>query len=953
MRSWLMVNYNPGALCTAPPMNTTVDLCIHDEQRAPNAYDFNVTNIYGDRPKYFRLEAHDTNDQTFGEDDGLQSKFTFRLANGSLAYAAGVAFSNTIFDYSEIRMGDCTEDDIIEPETIYFTTVFCYFANGSSPNFEQVGYLLIDSNGAESNLGIIVFEPTNYVYACSASETSDFYDECTSRGFESNDLMGDSGIPIVVQTENFSPSAAASVWYRIHSLPRDGKLYRCGDLQCTSYDYREPIGVGDFVVSRNGDYPDCYYVGNPDYFNFNMYATRLMPGMRQDVLFPGYTDMNEVALRTCKESLDYGCPDWFEFVLESLGEVDRNITILRYNVFVQNVRSRSYISMPTAPVTYTPFRPHLLDGIRYQVSLLRASDDGGYYYPVTLYSPENKNYYAFYNGPRFINYVDPDGDSFEIQLEIDTGGASIGLTRPIETLYVRNPDGGECFDTGECTGKITLIGLKTDIDKVLRRIYVSYMAMQGNDTNVRIELRLSKRSRTLFPISNDLVGFARGFVGDSKAPDAQIGAKALYQFMAPDNVIVLESAWDVTPLNTKLVFPDGKLGPSPRGDDNDGKRRYSIYLAPPVGFLFQIDERYKDLRVATPPDPDKTGEIIEIGLAVLDGVLIALTIGNPLTLVARGIAALAVGFAIKNAIKATVYRWGTKLGSSLLYVGRSLRSIVLGFGSKLRITPRLLNPRYLRQAVKINKSPRYLPKIPRPNFPTSIKSFIPRFRIKPPNGKPPGGFRPNPRVGRRSLTGTIKSFRYPLKRPGSFRGLLKSIRGKFRRGGKAKKKNGKRKNKKKEKKKKDRDKERKKKKNDKYKRNKKDRFNEQKRLRRDDDDSWFPSRRYLIRDRDRFRPTRMLMSFLYWLIASIFGAISFYFSMLCTGWHNYYEYLNFVDDDEDEGEDGDDEEDETNNSDSEEIDDEDVERNTSERGSPIEHPTPGKLTPWQGYILNH
>lgn len=457
--------YMDGA-CVGIP-NKTIDVCIHDKEKSPRAISIYVDDIYLDVPKLFKVNAFDANDFTWGEDDPEHSWYSFYDENKSVNIQSGVVFTTTQFGTGEIRDAE-TCAQLLTPGRLYNTTVFCYIS--LQPNaYETTAYFVSDNVGELSNTGVIVFENPHNFHVCSADDTSGIDAPCTATGKESNPYMGNTYIKIIVEVEDTSP-VALNFRIEVRSLPSNGILFHCSDVNCNTPGAR--VKVGDSLRGKGiGKYPYFLYKGKDHYYNYNIYDIGIFGGIAElnymdcaetcrgndaclqqcekqrtwdrtnftDEHMISFTDRKDVFIGKCYYASDFGCPDNFLFDIETIEGVYPNN---RYNIYVSNVGSGFSLrkTAPAGDIVYIPGDP----------------------------------------APFQLELTDLDGDNWDIVLEIYMGKALMGSHDAIDNIFV---DADACFDNGECGGYMKIYGLPSDIQNLLKRSYFTYFPATGEEQN--------------------------------------------------------------------------------------------------------------------------------------------------------------------------------------------------------------------------------------------------------------------------------------------------------------------------------------------------------------------------------------------------------------------------------------------------------------------------------------
>lgn len=469
------------------------NVCIHDRQHIPIARETQVKNVFENQSRNFIVDVFDLNDQTVGEDDGLLSKYAFRAVNGSVTTLSGIVFDETVFESSEIRAAGCVGDPLI-PGEVYRTTAFCYMTTGPT-DYRYVSYVALDEFEDVSVTGLILFYATPYFVGCTADATTGpYYPECTSSGRESNDLFGDTFIPVAI-TIISSVEVDAVIGIVVVDLPSWGVLYHCVNIgRCTQRG--DVVKIGDRVFLPIGTSFAFLFRGNDDYYNYNNMIYRKTVRVTDDFeRFLGYdtfymfSQRNDQPILICDGWEDNGCPDFFLYRLDA---ADGDPTVNRVNLYVQNIGSRSYFTGLNMDITTSNTTMSM--GFLLNFRML-FNQDG---------PRKNELDFEWGKGVNKLKYVDLDGDAFDVTVEIYINRASIGFVNDLYNIvYYRKDDRTSCFENGECAGWLTIVGIPSDIQYALDRLYVVYM--RYCDRGLEIE-NLFIRAGKLFAYPSDSPG---------------------------------------------------------------------------------------------------------------------------------------------------------------------------------------------------------------------------------------------------------------------------------------------------------------------------------------------------------------------------------------------------------------------------------------------------------------
>jgi hypothetical protein len=768
--------HEPNETC-AYSVENTVDICTHDVERNPKVADVYVNNVVYLGGRVFIINVFDSNDDTIGEDDHLASLSSFHV-NGAPTGSAGIVFAQTEFDGSYIALADCTGGPLSN-DTIYNETAFCFFSTDAH-GYEYTTFIAVDATGGESNVGLITFEPTPCVIPCSADETTGIdADGCTSTGYESNNLFGTTPIKIYMEILDYAPSTPI-FWFIIQSLPQNGNLYRCGDPDCTIFE-KKPVAIYDEILGSPGRHPTLVYIGNPDYFNFNLYDYSDYDwrgfGLSSPYA-PGFTDRKDVPIGDCGGNVtDYGCPDYFRF---SVFPVVCDASYSRYNIYVQNVGSNVNFQR-SGTLYYAPGEEVFLNGT---VVPGQPGSWQSYIDPTTVLNPlvllfslipDQK--FLFYKERDQWTYVDPDEDAWDVHLSTFTLLPSLGSTVTLDQVYFTlnpfyttaatlgpNDDLAQCigqftfngqttsctvsktscYDNGECQGAWEVVGLPSDVKDVLGSMYFRYFAVQiGNDPPPpppglpQTPTNPPSSGNVLFPYYDAV---SRGFSNLPNNPPQEASVKGDIYFQMAKRFGGLGK-----PPHTIPLYLDYKKSPSLW----DSNRENLVFVSPVVDIPYDTPSQFQNYKIRIPV-PSDDSLILNILVDIL-GVLLDIAsifigpeafIGAALAQGLRGVT-MALRFAAKVAIN---------LGkgiSRLIPVFRFLREGFLGLKSVIRGIARIpskVRAFTRRVAFPTKVTPREHPPEERPGVP-----------IKPPKEHPPGKptkpDRPNERPPKQALKG--------------------------------------------------------------------------------------------------------------------------------------------------------------------------------------------------------
>lgn len=486
-------------------VDTNITTCLASPYHPPRVISFTVQDIMVGRPHLFKIAVFDPNDQTYGEFDHSVSPSSFFQPNGSVSPEAGIIFSRTIFPTGAIYDSTCTNR--IELDVQYSSNVFCYISNMVG-SYESSYYVVVDQSGQVSEAASITFENPHDLYYCSAQPYDGIESqECSSVGLESNQFwpflskggttgnffnfgissiaslglgLGTNYIPITIHVFDY---ASPGLTFRIviESLPPNGSLYRCKDAKCTQPGTR--VNVGEVFAGIAGNTTYMLYAGNNNYFNYVIYDTKALGGLlgislrdctdqcpTDNVVLAiacqaqcftqlatnglvgasdylnAFSDRKDVPFGQCEYASDFGCPDVFKFTVQTQYD---SYTGNSYNVYVSNMPSGASLSPPPEENEYTP----------------------------TVHS----NF--------VIEYDDPDLDTWDVAVELNTAEVYIGSNLQLN-VYVTNET--ECYDTGDCKGKITVLGLPSDIRQFLSSSYMSYIRNKDEPTEGKFTVKLWK-----------------------------------------------------------------------------------------------------------------------------------------------------------------------------------------------------------------------------------------------------------------------------------------------------------------------------------------------------------------------------------------------------------------------------------------------------------------------------
>jgi hypothetical protein len=456
----------PFDACT-PPHNYTVDVCQGETQSNPRVADQLVTGVsLTHRQAVFDLLVFDANDQTWGLDDGEYSFYAFHTAEGFLMENAGIVFGETRFNGSELRDLTCTE--VLNASVVYAETRFCYvITSDNATDYQYTAFIALDAQWGQSDVGFITFEASFAMAVCEANSTTGPEADCTAMGKESNDLYGDSELIVLLDLASSVP-VFGPLLVTVTQFPAHGSLYHCLDPGVCKQ-------RGELVVSGQRTpavfdlSPLFIYVGHPDYFNFIMYENWL------GGLFPSYSDLKGVPFGECDDAEEAGCPDFFLFSVQYSDEPSLSS---RVNLYVQNIGSRTWITLPFTGVDYTPFVPIGLDGNTLEVCIRVKGS--------RVCSP--------YSGPRGIQYHDVDGDVWLAELWFSCDLAQLGSPFAFSDVDFI-PLQAECYEDGYCAGTFVLRGFPSDLLLALEEVYFKYYAYEGDNTTAPVGVSVIKTYR--------------------------------------------------------------------------------------------------------------------------------------------------------------------------------------------------------------------------------------------------------------------------------------------------------------------------------------------------------------------------------------------------------------------------------------------------------------------------
>jgi len=433
-------------------------ICVTDFQRLPVVINSTIRNNWSNVPTKFMIDVIDFNDNTYGRDDSRYTQYSFRrnpldrYQFGLLDDYSGLIFGQTVFNSSEIREGDCLT--VLTPNIVYHRLDFCYVITGIEAPPEGVYVYALDTNYSNSLYpGFIEFEPSAKIIVCDTTEQSFIGNECTSSGLESNSKFGDSYIPIQFQTYAFPNNITFEIVFIVEQLPFYGSLYECGNIDCT-IPGKNLIILGR-RIKKLRDQPSMWYKGNPDYFNYVVYHFVGESNVLAD--HTSFVDRKGNPFGNCVNGTIQGCPDSFQFRYEHPYISGQGGTG-KYDIYVQNRGSNFEFS--------------------YRMSIYANRYDSNI--PVRI----GYSYAQEYNGDPYttrvtetrthaINYNDPDGDTWEVELLVITINAYVGNINKAMTMYnlAYIPVVSECKqDDGVieyCGGAFVIKGLPSDMNNFI------------------------------------------------------------------------------------------------------------------------------------------------------------------------------------------------------------------------------------------------------------------------------------------------------------------------------------------------------------------------------------------------------------------------------------------------------------------------------------------------------
>ena len=265
---------------------------------------------------------------------------------------------------------------------------------------------------------------------CSSTGYSIYGTSCASFGFESNDLYGQYAIPIYLNVNN---TYGEVVEFTVLSLPSNGTLY-FNTGNDTQLELGGAVSINSFFISpSNGtNIPDLIYVGSKNYYSDVVYGSNSTLRL--------FTDQNNVPIGDCLNAEKFGCPDSFQFQANTSSGRESNVGT--YQIFVDSLMSDITLAGPS----FIQFIP----GLKYLLV-----------------------------GPYAITYSDPDGDLYNVDVQITVYEGYVGFSGPLDKFVFSAAN--TCFNTTGCNDYIEFYGLPSDVRYMFQNMFY---VQSGNSSGV-------------------------------------------------------------------------------------------------------------------------------------------------------------------------------------------------------------------------------------------------------------------------------------------------------------------------------------------------------------------------------------------------------------------------------------------------------------------------------------
>jgi len=286
---------SPGCLSIT---TSTANVCVLDENIPPVTFNYSF-QIEAGSSVAFNLTVTDANDYQVGRIDNIPSIFGIN----SNAPNASITF---IYTNNTFITSSCGGNTLLSNVRYRLNTInsFCYSIQDTVPVYTDtsISYYFTDNKGLNSNIGYLKATIYYTLSTCPVNATLAqlLYLNSNGTGGVNGNLCISRGVkktftPIFLQGANLLNT---SYYFKIVTLPLNGMLFDSNKQTL--------LNAGDAIQLMNGFMPNCYYVGNLDYYTANPLSSNPFQNLNGGPVNPN-----------CFTTQFPGCPDTFSYLVVS------------------------------------------------------------------------------------------------------------------------------------------------------------------------------------------------------------------------------------------------------------------------------------------------------------------------------------------------------------------------------------------------------------------------------------------------------------------------------------------------------------------------------------------------------------------------------------------------------------------------------------------------------------